>query len=140
MSYDELTTCGQMKFFFANPKSQISSKITKLGFQSEFSMTKIIQILLNFFSMKNKIVGLHFFLKLFFGNFNFKTNLSLKLCPIFDEVQLCRLAFFSPFVLRLLVHHRISNFGHQSLIHFTLKYTIVECIRILSILCSCKSI
>ena len=35
--------------------------------------------------MKNKSLGAHFFKKIIFGNFNFKTLLLLKLCGIFDE-------------------------------------------------------
>ena len=38
--------------------------------------------------MKNKSLGANFLLKLFIGNFNLKTPLFLKLCPVFDEAQL----------------------------------------------------
>ena len=62
------------------------AKVWKLDFQSVFSMSKIIQIFLIFLSLKNKSLGEHFLLKLFFGNFNFKTFLLLKSGPIFDEV------------------------------------------------------
>jgi hypothetical protein len=48
-------------------------KVLKLDF-SEFSMSKIIRIFLIFFSLRNKILGAYFLLKLFFGNFNFKTT------------------------------------------------------------------
>ena len=51
--------------------------VQKLDFQSEFSMSKIIQIFL--------ILGAHFLLKLFFGNFNFKTTFLLKSGLIFDK-------------------------------------------------------
>ena len=36
--------------------------------------------------MKKEILGAHFLLKLFFGNFNFKTTYFLKSGPIFDVV------------------------------------------------------
>ena len=49
-------------------------EISSLDFQSEFSMSKIIRIFLIFFSLRNKILGAHFLLELFFGNFNFKTT------------------------------------------------------------------
>ena len=48
-----------------------------------------------FFSMKNKSLGAHFLFKWFFGNFNFKTPLLLRSCPIFDETQLHRFALSS---------------------------------------------
>ena len=49
-------------------------------------MSKIIRIYLIFFiSLKNKILGAHFLLKLFFGNFNFKNTFLPKSGPIFDE-------------------------------------------------------
>ena len=35
--------------------------------------------------MKNKGLGAHFLLKLFFHKFNYKTPLILKSCPIFDK-------------------------------------------------------
>jgi hypothetical protein len=43
-------------------------KVPKLENQSEFSMSKIIQIFLIFFSMKNQSLGAYFLLKLFFGS------------------------------------------------------------------------
>ena len=35
--------------------------------------------------MKDKGLGAHFLLTLFFCNFNLKTRLKVKSCPIFDE-------------------------------------------------------
>ena len=62
-------------------------KVQKLDFQSEFSMSKIIRIFLNFFSLKNNRLGAHFLLKMIFDNFKFKKKtLLLKLGQIFDEV------------------------------------------------------
>jgi hypothetical protein len=49
-------------------------KVLKLDFQSKFSMSKFIRIFLIFFSLRNKILGAHFLLKWFFGNFYFKTT------------------------------------------------------------------
>ena len=57
---------------------QPRQKVQKLDFQKKFSMSKIIRIFLIFFSMKNKILGAHFWLELFSGNFNFKTTLFTK--------------------------------------------------------------
>jgi hypothetical protein len=48
-------------------------------FKSQFSMSKIIQIFLNCFSLKNIILGAHFLLLSFFENFNalfFSKNVS----------------------------------------------------------------
>ena len=58
-------------------------KVLKLDFQSEFSMSKITRIFLIFFSLRNKILGAHFLLKWFFGNFNFKTTSNGKIMPDF---------------------------------------------------------
>ena len=38
-------------------------KVRKLDFQSEFSISKIIRIFLNFFSLKNNRLGAHFLLR-----------------------------------------------------------------------------
>ena len=43
-------------------------KVLKLDFQSDFLMSKIIQISLIFFSSRKMILGAHFLQKLFFGN------------------------------------------------------------------------
>ena len=74
-----MITRGQ-SFFFCK-SAELSAKIGLSKW-----MSKIIRIFL-FFSMKNKSLGAHL-LKWFFGNFNFKTPLLLKFCPIFDEAQL----------------------------------------------------
>ena len=58
-------------------------KVLESDFQSEFSMSKIIQILLIFFSMKNKSLRVYFFVKMIFGNFNFKTTLFTKIISDF---------------------------------------------------------
>jgi hypothetical protein len=52
-------------------------EVSKLEFKSGFSMSKIIQIFL-IFSVMNKNLGAHFFLKRIFGSFNFKTTFLLK--------------------------------------------------------------
>ena len=55
--------------------------------QSQFSMSKIIGIFLNFFfSLKNINLGAHFLVLAFFDQINFLTILLLKLGQIFDEV------------------------------------------------------
>ena len=59
-------------------------KVLQLDFQGDFSMSKIIQIFLIFFSLRNKILGAHFLLKYIFGNLNFKTTLLLKSGPLFN--------------------------------------------------------
>ena len=56
-------------------------KVLRLDFLSEFHMSKMIQIFLIFFSLRNKILGAHFLLKIFFGNFNFKTTSYGKIMP-----------------------------------------------------------
>ena len=45
--------------------------VNPCDFPSEFSMSKIIQIIQIFFSMNNTCLGAHFLLELFFDNFNF---------------------------------------------------------------------
>ena len=57
-------------------------KVPILDFQSEFSMTKIVRIFLNFFSLKNISLEEGFLLS-FFENFNFWTNLFPKMVPNF---------------------------------------------------------
>ena len=61
-------------------------KVRKMDFQSQFSMSKIMQIFLNFFSLKNTNLEAHFLLLAFFDKINFLTTLLLKLGQIFDEV------------------------------------------------------
>ena len=46
-------------------------KVPNFDFQSQFSMSKIIGIFLNFFSLKNINLGAHFLLLTFFDNINF---------------------------------------------------------------------
>ena len=58
----------------------------KSDIQSQFSMSKIIRIFLNFFSLKNTNLEAHFLLLAFFDKINFLTTLLLKLGQIFDEV------------------------------------------------------
>jgi hypothetical protein len=40
-------------------------KVPKFDFQSQFSMSKFIQIFLNFFSLKNTNLGAHFVIDIF---------------------------------------------------------------------------
>ena len=61
-------------------------KVRKMDFQSQFSMSKIIRIFLNFFSLKNTNLETHFLLLAFFDEINFLSTLLLKLGQIFDEV------------------------------------------------------
>ena len=62
-------------------------KVRKMDFQSQFSMSKIIRIFLNFFfPLKNTNLEAHFLLLAFFDKINFLTTLLLKLGQIFDEV------------------------------------------------------
>ena len=62
-------------------------KVPKFDFQSQFSMSKIIRIFLDFFfSLKNTNLEAHFLLLAFFDKINFLTTLLLKLGQIFDEV------------------------------------------------------
>ena len=61
--------------------------VPKFDFQSQFSMSKIIRIFLNFFfSLKNTNLEAHFLLLAFFDKINFLTTLLLKLGQIFDKV------------------------------------------------------
>ena len=46
-------------------------KVPKFDIQSQFSMSKIIGIFLNFFSLKNTNLGAHFLFLTFFDNINF---------------------------------------------------------------------
>ena len=46
-------------------------KVTKIDSQSQFSISKIIGIFLNFFSLKNINLGTHYLLLTFFDNINF---------------------------------------------------------------------
>ena len=61
-------------------------KVPKFDFQSQFSMSKIIQIFLNFFSLKNTNLEAQFLLLAFFDKINSLTTLLLKLGQIFDDV------------------------------------------------------
>ena len=58
----------------------------KFDFQSQFSMSKIIRIFLNFFSLKNTNLEAPFFVIGIFDKINFLITLLLKLGQIFDEV------------------------------------------------------
>ena len=64
----------------------VGLKVQKLDFQSGFSMSKIIQSFLIFFSLRNKILGAHFLLKCFLVTSILKPLQMVKSCPIFDEV------------------------------------------------------
>ena len=67
------------------------SKSTKIGLSKWIFYVKNHRKL-SIFSMKKKGILAHFLKKWFFGNFNFKTPLLIKLCLIFDKVQLHRFA------------------------------------------------
>ena len=54
-----------------NLRSKSSNTKCISDFQSQFFMSKIIQIFLNFFSLKNIDLGACFLLLEFFENFNF---------------------------------------------------------------------
>ena len=56
-------------------------KVRKMDFQSQFSMSKIIRIFLNFFFTEE-----YKFRSTFFDKINFLTTLLQKLGQIFDEV------------------------------------------------------
>ena len=60
--------------------------MTISDFQSQFSVSKIIRIFLNFFLLKNTNLEAHFLLLALFDKINFLTILLLKLGQIFDEV------------------------------------------------------
>ena len=57
-----------------------------MDFQSQFSMSKIIRIFLNFFFIEEYKFRSTFLLLAFFDKINFLTTLLLKLGQIFDEV------------------------------------------------------
>ena len=59
-------------------------KVPKSDFQSQFSMSKIIRIFLNFFSQNNISLGPHFLKNTFFDNFKTERLLFLKWRLIFD--------------------------------------------------------
>ena len=59
------------------------SKVPKFDFQSQFCMSKIIRIFLNFFLLKNINLGAHFLLLTFFDNINFLITLLSKMMPNF---------------------------------------------------------
>ena len=50
-----------------------SQKVPKFDFQSQFSMSKIIQVFLNFFSLKNTNLESQVFLLTFFDKITFKS-------------------------------------------------------------------
>ena len=77
-SKDVHNKIGKKRFKFELPRREVP----QLFFQSEFDMSKIIQI---FLTLKNKNSGAYFLLKWFFGNFNFKTTFLLKSGLIFDN-------------------------------------------------------
>ena len=56
----------------------VGQKVPILDFQSEFSMSKIIQIFLGFFSLNNMNSGAHFLFVTFFDDINFKSLYYLK--------------------------------------------------------------
>ena len=60
-----------------------------------FSMSKIIRIFLNFFSLKNTNLGA--LLILLFDNINFWITLLLKCCSIFDSLPLHQFSKFNDF-------------------------------------------
>ena len=61
-------------------------KVPKLGFQSQFSMSRIIQIFLFFFIAEYQFKNIFFV----FDNINFKSIWFLKWFPIFDTSPLTR--------------------------------------------------
>ena len=63
--------------------SNEGQKWPKSDFQSQFFMSKIIRIFLNFFSFKNMNLGEHFLLLKVFHNFEFWINLFSKMMPNF---------------------------------------------------------
>jgi hypothetical protein len=73
-------------------------KVPKSDFQSQFSMSKIIGIFLNFFSLKNINLGTHFLLIAFLDNINFKSLYFLKWCPIFDTSPFTQFSKFNNFL------------------------------------------
>ena len=70
-------------------------KVPKFDFRNQFSMSNIIWIFLNFFSLKNTYLGAHFFLLTFFDKIIF---FLLKWCPIFDSSQLIQDSKFNNFL------------------------------------------
>ena len=60
--------------------------MTKFDFQSQFSMSKLIESFSIFFSLKNTNLEAHFLLLAFLIKSFFLTSLLLKLGQIFDEV------------------------------------------------------
>ena len=70
----------------------VRQKVPILDFQSEFSMSKIIQTFLKKNSLKNINLGA------FFADFNFLTTLLLKWRPIFDKPSLDRDSKFGNFI------------------------------------------
>ena len=61
-------------------------KVPKFDFQSQFFMSKIIRIFLNFFFIEEYKFRSTFFVIGIFDKINFLTTLLLKLGQIFDEV------------------------------------------------------
>ena len=68
-------------------------RVPKFYFQSQFSVSKIIQISLIFFPLKNTILGAHFLIASIFN------LLLLKWCPIFDSSPLNQFSKFNNFLL-----------------------------------------
>ena len=73
-------------------------KVPKFDFQSQFYMSKIISIFLNFFSLKNINLGAHFLLLTLFDNFKIERLLFLKWLLIFDTSPLTQFSKFNNFL------------------------------------------
>ena len=73
-------------------------KVPQFVIQNQFYMSKIIRILLNFFSLKNIILGAHFLLLTFFDKIKIERLLFLKWRLIFDTSPLTQFSKFINFL------------------------------------------
>ena len=84
--------------FFKRSYKILIAKCQNWTFKEIFYV-KNHQIFLIFFSLKNKNLGAHFMLKLFFANFNFKTTFLLKSGLIFDKAAKLNKATWDTYIL-----------------------------------------
>ena len=76
-----------------NFENWVNGEVPKFDFQSQFSISKIIRISLDFFSLKNINFGVQFWLLTIFRSLYF-----LKLCPRFYTSPLTQFSKFNNFL------------------------------------------
>ena len=86
--YAHNSTCSKGEKSIILPMNYGSSKNTKIELgKLIFYVIKMSESFRKTFSVKNINLGHQLLLKTFFDKFNFKNDLFLKPCPIFDELS-----------------------------------------------------